>query len=775
MFFRKKKMIVLGVLAAVLAGNLTGMDALAKGSRDEVVNFKNILNVSADPTEEIHGSYSTNKFNNFSDMGAWHGYYQPSVDAKDLYGGFAGPVIIGEEYPVNLGDTISKIIIKDAKTKKEYDLTKAKVDFAYYPGKLVQLYELADFDLKLELIFATNRTSLIKTEIKNKTKKNLDLKLEWTGNIFSRYKYGKTDIDLGHSLKATEDGVQVQFSDMRNTWNYMSSKENKFTVTYEDDVKTTIKGKEYISELEDKVTIKPGKTFDTASTHTFTFTKEELKNEDIEDILDDADDYFEDNTERWNEYLEKTFEDGDSKKNTEFKNAAVKSMMTLTTNWRSAAGAIKHDGIVPSMSYKWFIGMWAWDSWKQAVATARFNGDLAQNNIRALFDYQITENDELRPQDAGTIIDAIFYNKDSDRNGDGGNWNERNSKPALAAWAVWNVYKETGDKDFLKEMYPKLVDYHNWWYTNRDHDKNGVAEYGGMVHRLHYKYDDKGNVIKDKEGNPVLDEDEIILAAAWESGMDNAIRFDVNDKDGNRQVEVLENKDKNGKTVGYSINQESVDLNAYLYAEKGFLNSMAKELGKKDDAKKYEKEAKDLQNYINENMYDEKTGFFYDLQFKKDGSKNLLDERGMGPEGWIPLWAKVATKKQGKEVVENMMNTEKFNTLVPLGTASKDNPDFNASKYWRGPVWLDQALYGVEALQNYGYKKEAKEMATKLFKNADGVMGDKAIRENYNPLTGEGLHTTNFSWSASAYYLMYQNTLQGNETTSQDAFKITNK
>ncbi len=94
-----------------------------------------------------------------------------------------------------------------------------------------------------------------------------------------------------------------------------------------------------------------------------------------------------------------------------YRDAAVKSIETLTTNWRSAAGALKHDGVVPSMSYKWFIGMWAWDSWKQAVATARFNGSLAQDNIRALFDHQIKENDELRPYDAGTIIDCIFYNK----------------------------------------------------------------------------------------------------------------------------------------------------------------------------------------------------------------------------------------------------------------------------------------------------------------------------------------------------------------------------
>ena len=62
----------------------------------------------------------------------------------------------------------------------------------------------------------------------------------------------------------------------------------------------------------------------------------------------------------------------------------------------------------------------------------------------------------MRPQDSGAIIDAIFYNQDEARGGVGGNWNERNSKPPLAAWAVWNVYKETGDKDFFKGNVSKV-------------------------------------------------------------------------------------------------------------------------------------------------------------------------------------------------------------------------------------------------------------------------------------------------------------------------------
>ena len=757
-----KKSLMAAALAAAVTLNLTAVNVLATDKRSKVVDFSNVLNVSANPTDLLYGDYSTNKFNNFSDQGAWHGYYLPAKDATNLYGGFAGPVIIAEEYPVNLGDTISKIVIKNATDGQAYDLTQAEVSFDYYPGKLVQTYDLSEFKLTLELIFGSNRTALIKTKIDNKTDKELNLNLEWTGNIFTQFKEmgkeGEKVYEVGHSLEGTENGVQVNFKEVRETWRYFSTEETKFVVNYEGNVETTVDGNSYTTKLNDVVNIKPSESFTTDSTQTYTFTTEELSKEQtkIEDMLNNSDKYFEENNTRWQGYLDKTFANATGKVDESYKNAAVKSIETLTTNWRSAAGDILHDGVVPSMSYKWFIGMWAWDSWKQAVATAEFDGELAKNNIRALFDYQITEDDELRPQDAGAIIDAIFYNKDEARGGDGGNWNERNSKPALAAWAVWNVYESTGDKEFLKEMYPKLVAYHDWWYTNRDHDQNGIAEYGGMVHEFNNS------------------REEIVLAAAWESGMDNAPRFDVEGYgEEDTGVDVFENKDENGNLVGYSINQESVDLNAYLYAEKGFLKSMAEALGNTEDAKKYTEEAEYVREYVSDNMFDEETGFFYDLQINEDGSeKKLLVNRGKGPEGWIPLWAKMATQEEADQVVENMLDGNKFNTTVPFGTASQDNPSFNANKYWRGPVWLDQALYGVEALQNYGYYDDAVTAAKKMFNNAEGLMGDGPIRENYNPLTGVGLHTKNFSWSASAYYLMYKNTLEGNETTSQKGFAI---
>ena len=131
----------------------------------------------------------------------------------------------------------------------------------------------------------------------------------------------------------------------------------------------------------------------------------------------------------------------------------------------------------------------------------------------------------------------------------------------------------------------------------------------------------------------------------------------------------------------------------------------------------------------------------------------------MGCEGWIPLWAKVATNKQAHAVKTNMINPSFFNTKVPFQTLSASHPSFNPNGgYWRGPNWLDQAYFGVKGLHNYGYHQDAYKATHKLIQNAKGVLGKgTSIRENYQPISGEGLESENFSWSAAHYLLLLLN------------------
>ncbi|EQK42700.1 trehalase family protein [[Clostridium] bifermentans ATCC 638] len=111
----------------------------------------------------------------------------------------------------------------------------------------------------------------------------------------------------------------------------------------------------------------------------------------------------------------------------------------------------------------------------------------------------------------------------------------------------------------------------------------------------------------------------------------------------------------NGTMIGHSINQEYVDLNSFLYKEKIILSEIAKTLNYNKDSEKYLKEVKYIRDYINKNMYDIETGYYYDLQIKQDKDKILVD-RGKGTEGFMPLWANVATIQQAKSVRDDVMD-----------------------------------------------------------------------------------------------------------------------
>jgi putative isomerase len=255
-------------------------------------------------------------------------------------------------------------------------------------------------------------------------------------------------------------------------------------------------------------------------------------------------------------------------------------------------------------------------------------------------------------------------------------------------------------------MYPKLLAYHAWWYTHRDHDHNGLCEYGS----------NNGEA----------------KAAAWESGMDNAVRFD--------SAVLLQN----GPSA-WSFDQESVDLNSFLYREKELLAKMAVLMDDHAKAKELLSAAHRLKLQINDLMYDPVSGFYYDIRI---GNKTRLALKG--PEGWEPLWTGLASPAAADAVMRTIMDTAVFNTYLPFPGFQADHPLFDARAYWRGPVWFDQAMFAIEGLKRYGKDDVAAALQRKLFQHAGGLLGDGAIRETYDPSTGEGITAVNFSWSAAS-------------------------
>jgi len=603
----------------------------------------------------------------FSDLGAWYGFALP--DDPEYFGKFIGPFSMRQGHWLSR-DLLGFGLFDDTGKRIELaDCISCKIH--YYPGLLEQNYLFDDFSVKMNLFFISTQSTIVSAKINNLSNKPKKMTVSWEGSVF----------DSVATLVKSKNSVILDLQD--DTYSGMISTSQKSEIEVNN-------GKTYIITELKQYDIGAGK--EVTSTITFTYKpKEQIRAPKIEKLTSLYKKLLSRNNKRWSGYINKILS-VESKwfEEKQYRDLSVKALETLILNWRAADDDLKHDGLFPSSSIWYFNGFWAWDSWKHAVALTKFAPVLAKDQIRTMFDYQ---------NEKGMVADCIYLDKTEN------NW--RDTKPPLAAWAVWKIYESTNDRDFIEEMYPKLLKYHQWWYQYRDHDQDGLCEYGST--------------------------DGTLIAAKWESGMDNAVRFD--------NSKILDN---NGNE--WSIDQESVDLNSYLVAEKQFLGKMAEVIG--EDSKVFYSDANKLKSKIQKLMFDEETEFFYDINIETEEHLNTK-----GPEGWTPLFTGVAKKNQAEKVVLSMSDTSEFATYIPFPTVSKSSPMFSTG-YWRGTVWLDQACFGVMALREYGFNEEADKYTKQIFDRAEGLIDSGLpIRENYWSIDGKGMRANNFSWSA-AHILM---------------------
>lgn len=636
-----------------------------------VLDFsKNILNYQITPKDASDRSGLM-----FSDQGAWFAY--GIHENTDGLLGFSGPFIMTQQNGVWLSPSFlnTRVSVND----KYASLSRTNT--TSYSSHLESSYSGPSIAVDETLFFKSGHTALVQTKIKNTDQETLQVEVEWSNLPI-----------LIDGMLLSQSGQSIEISSTNtNAKGYLTFPENS-TIDRVDAL-------QYIAHTS--LELEPNETKEIVVSQTFIFPEYSWESERRQIQSTSFDAMLKIRQREKSKQLKAIIDHRKPEfSKDKYAEVLVKAHLTLQNNWRIPAGELEHEGMFPSYHYSGFHGFWAWDSWKHAVGLAYYNVDLAKNQMRAMFDFQ---------SDDGFIVDCIFRDTTIEAH------NYRDTKPPLSAWAVSKIYEKDKDADFVKEMYPKVKKYHEWWYNKRDHDQDGLCEYGST--------------------------DGTVIAAKWESGMDNAIRFD--------DSEIL----KNGESA-YSLNQESVDLNAYLYAEKLYLSELATIINNTEDAKFFRAEAGVLKNKIQRQFYDPVEGWFYDTTL--DGTTFI---KGEGSEGWTALWANAATQEQADAVKKKLMDPEKFYTKVPFQTMSADHEKFNPLKgYWRGPNWLDQAYFGVKGLRNYGFNEEADKATHQIIEGANGILGKgQAIRENYHPITGEGLNAQNFSWSAAHLIMLLQN------------------
>ena len=638
----KHKFTKIILLTAVVAGFTAACNPASEniptGKRYE---FNNILDITYTPdTLTRCGGW-------FTDAGSWMGFTLPQKD--HWVNGFCGPFSLDmnrrqwmaqSAVTVGYADQANVIFTPDST--------------CYFPGELYLSASSEEGKIIQRLNFLDASTALLRIH---------------------------SDAGKELSLTASQWGKEIQVQTDQNTVIARHPSGEIVALTFTPDV--SVKGTD--NNYQAKIN---GSEHDTYIAISFYTGEKELSAglQKAQLALSNPQEGLKANKERWEGYLTKILRK-DMKP--EYDRIAVKAVVTLISNWRTHRGGLLHEGIVPSHAAYYFVGFWAWDTWRFSAALAKFDPELAKDNIRAMFDYQ---------QPDGMIIDCIYTDPAEN--------NARDSKPPLVSWAVDEIFTHTNDTAFISEMYPQLMAYYKWWYNKRDHNRNGMCEYGST--------------------------DGTLEAAAWESGMDNAIRFD--------DAKMLKN---DGAEDAWSMDQESVDLNAYLALECKLLKKFAGILGVTFDGPDYSSQVADY-------FFDKEKGFFFDRRLK-DGS--FIQEPGC--EAYTPLWTKVATADQVKAMLPLLTDTAKFSTYIPFPTVAADHPKYNPRGYWRGPIWLDQTYFAIRGLRNYGNNKMADEYTLQVFDRLQGLKEGAPIHENYGTHTGELLKAPHFSWSSSHLLMLY--------------------
>ncbi|MBR6918329.1 MAG: glycoside hydrolase [Clostridia bacterium] len=224
--------------------------------------------------------------------------------------------------------------------------------------------------------------------------------------------------------------------------------------------------------------------------------------------------------------------------------------------------------------------------------------------------------------------------------------------PNILAWAEWIYYENFKDLDRIKKIFPCLLAFHRWLRKNRTW----------------------------RDGS--------YWTTGWGCGMDNSPRLE-------RGVDP---RFSHGHMVWIDACCQQI-LNGKI------LGKMAKLIGREDDARDVAEEADRLADYVNENMWDEETGFYYDL--RPTGQSGV-----MTIASYWALLAGIVPKERQDRFVSHLMDKDEFMRLHAPSTLSAKDPDFSpVGNYWSGSVWAPTSYMVLRALDGAGYHDEARAIA----------------------------------------------------------------
>ncbi|WP_152053111.1 trehalase family glycosidase [Tautonia marina] len=338
------------------------------------------------------------------------------------------------------------------------------------------------------------------------------------------------------------------------------------------------------------------------------------------------------------------------------------------------------------------------------------------------------------------------------------------SQPPFLTRMILGVYDEFSRRDptraraWLEESVPRIEAYHRYW-TEAPHlvSDTGLSRYydagwgpapeviskeRDRLGRTHYdrvsEYFEK-YLVREYDVQAYFQNGE--LTSRFYQG-DRSMResgFNPTDRFGPFGVEV--------------VNYNPVCLNALLFVMESDLGEILIILDRKEAAAGWIGRAKQRQSTMNELMWDEEDGLYYDYQFveKKLGRYPFVTT-------FYPLWAGLADAGQADRVVANLHLFER-----PGGLQTSTN---ESGSQWDAPIgWAPMHLIAVQGLRRYGHHEVADRICVAFLSMVlDEFAEHRATFEKYDVVRresdldirfGDTTNESGFAWTNAVFLELY--------------------
>lgn len=183
------------------------------------------------------------------------------------------------------------------------------------------------------------------------------------------------------------------------------------------------------------------------------------------------------------------------------------------------------------------------------------------------------------------------------------------------------------------------------------------------------------------------------------------------------------------------------DLSALLVVQMDVLAVLAKDLGRGDEALRWQERADALFEGLMKQLW---VGDHFVARLGNSGA--AVESQSLIP--WLTII--LGKRLPGDILAVLKRGIEGHLTEWGVATEKVGSPAYLEDGYWRGPIWAPSTFLAVAGLDRAGFPELADTIAERFCRLCD----KSGFAENYNALTGAPLRDPAYTWTASVFLLM---------------------